>query len=91
MVCGEERLLMGEALAARECGLGGIRGLRNFIMEGDSLQIVVVFNDSSTNVSPIGHIIKDSKSLLTAIIEDLFAHFRQQANTVAHRLARFTV
>lgn len=58
---------------------------------GDFLQIVVAFNDSLTNVSPIGHIIKDSKSLLTAITEDLYAHFRQQANTVAHRLAGFSL
>lgn len=81
---------MAEALGARECVVwAASRGFRNFIMEGDSLQIVAALNDSSTNVSPFEHIIEDSKSLLAAITEDLSA--RCQANTVAHRIARFSL
>ncbi|RXH73909.1 hypothetical protein DVH24_016731 [Malus domestica] len=71
---------MAEALAAHECVVWvALIGFQNFIMEGDSLQIVVAFNHLLTN------------SLLAAITEDLSTHVFFQANTIAHRITRFSL
>lgn len=44
--------------------------------------------DSSTNLSLVGQIVEDIKVLLLTITEAIFTDTHQQANIVAHRLAR---
>lgn len=66
-------------------------GLQNFILESDSLYIVVALRDPSPNMSVIGHIIKDMKALLASVTEASSTHVRRQANGVAHCLARATL
>ncbi|KAB2601577.1 F-box protein [Pyrus ussuriensis x Pyrus communis] len=80
-----------KAMAARACSSwADLRGFRNFLLEGDSLQIVTALYDTSTNMSTsIGQLVEDTKSILSAITEELCTHVCRQANMVAHRLARF--
>ncbi|TQD81099.1 hypothetical protein C1H46_033348 [Malus baccata] len=56
-----------------------------------SLQIVTALNGASMDVSPIGPIIEDAKVLLLLIAEATASHIRRQANSVAHKLARFAL
>ncbi|XP_070665257.1 uncharacterized protein [Malus domestica] len=67
------------------------RGLIKMDIESDVLQIVSVVLDSSVNRSPMGPIIKDVKFLLTLVAEASVAHIGRQANSVAHRLARYAL
>ncbi|XP_068312517.1 uncharacterized protein [Pyrus communis] len=84
--------LQAEAMAERACSSwADSRGFRNFFLEGDSLQIEMALRDASTNTSSIGQLVEDTKSILGAITEELCTHVRRQANTVANRLARFSL
>lgn len=47
------------------------RGLRNLLIEGDYLQIIRMLRNPSTDLSPLGQIIEDTKALLLSITEDL--------------------
>lgn len=67
------------------------RGLHNIILESDSLQTISGIRDASLNVSPLGPTIEDVKFLLTLAIEAIASYIRCQANSVAHRLARFAL
>lgn len=64
------------------------RGFHNTIIEGDSLGVISV---SSCNLSSIGNIIEDSKFWLPTITEGFCTHIRRQANTVAHRMPRYSL
>ncbi|XP_068305021.1 uncharacterized protein [Pyrus communis] len=81
-----------EALAMRVClELVVERGLSKINIESDALQIISTAKESSVNVSPMGPIIKGIKFLLAMVAEASVAHVRRQANSVAHRLARFAL
>lgn len=81
--------LQAEALAARDgLLLATYRGLQNFIVESDPLQIVAAFRNPSTCMSVIGHIIEDSMALIASVTGASSSHVRRQANGIAHRQAR---
>ncbi|RXH76457.1 hypothetical protein DVH24_019345 [Malus domestica] len=73
-----------KALALRNAAWG----FHNTIIEGDSLGAISV---SSRNLSSIGNIIKDSKFWLPTIIEGFCTHIHRQANTMAHRMPRYSL
>ncbi|KAB2635223.1 hypothetical protein D8674_025757 [Pyrus ussuriensis x Pyrus communis] len=78
-----------EALVAREwLQLAKLRGLQNFILKSDSLQITSALNSIFLDMSFIGHIVEDSKAMLTEIIGASIAHAYCQRNEAAHCLAR---
>ncbi|XP_068338892.1 uncharacterized protein [Pyrus communis] len=82
--------LLVEATAARMGLLLAMqRGFQNFILECDSLQIVAALRDTSPRLSDVGIIIEDLKVLMASNFGVYSTHFRRQANSVAHRLARF--
>ncbi|RXH90002.1 hypothetical protein DVH24_032359 [Malus domestica] len=59
--------------------------------KSNSLQIVLALQDSSTNMSHMGPIIEDVKHLLSTVAKACVAHIHRQANSAAHRLARFAL
>ncbi|CAN6712588.1 unnamed protein product [Malus baccata var. baccata] len=84
--------LMVEAMAAR-AGLFLVtqRGFHSIILESDSLQIVTALRDSSSYLSDVGHVIQDSKVLLSTITGAISTHVCRQANGAALRLTRFAL
>lgn len=79
-----------EALADRQGLILAVeRGYQNIIIESDSLQIIAVVQDSSTNLE--GLIVEDAKALARSISGASSSHVRHQANEVAHRLARVAI
>ncbi|KAB2635154.1 hypothetical protein D8674_025688 [Pyrus ussuriensis x Pyrus communis] len=68
--------------------LAKLRGLQNFILKSDSLQITSALNSIFLDMYFIGHIVEDSKAMLTEIIGASIAHACWQRNEAAHRLAR---
>ncbi|KAB2636361.1 hypothetical protein D8674_026895 [Pyrus ussuriensis x Pyrus communis] len=81
-----------EALAIR-VGLELVveRGIHNVVFESDSLRLILALNVSSVNLSHVGPIIEDAKSLLLLITGAMASHIHRQGNYVAHRLARFAI
>ena len=63
-------------------------GFSNILCESNSLQIVKASRDPSINLSSLGQLIEDIKSLAPAVTKVPITHVRRQANGVAHRLAR---
>lgn len=84
--------IQAETLALRDGVVwAATRGFHKIVVEGDSLQIVGALTDASPNLSTIGQIMDDVKHWLPTITEEVCTHIRRQANTVAHRLARFSL
>ncbi|XP_070676227.1 uncharacterized protein [Malus domestica] len=74
-----------EALAIRT-GLKLVveRGIHNVVFESDSHQIILALNVSLVNLSHVGPIIEDAKSLLLLITGAIVSYIHRQANSVAH-------
>lgn len=84
--------IQAETLALRDGVVwAATRGFHKIVVEGDSLQIVGALTDASPNLSTTGQIMDDVKHWLPTITEEVCTHIRRQANTVAHRLARFSL
>ncbi|XP_048439701.1 uncharacterized protein LOC125477009 [Pyrus x bretschneideri] len=67
------------------------RDLNKIIIESDAFQIISAMKEPSVNSSLIGPIIEDIKVLLSMVTEASVAHVCRQANSVAHKLARFAL
>lgn len=81
-----------EALAAREgLLLAKHKGFQNFILETDSLQIFTTLNSASLDMSFIGHIVGDLKTLQAEVTEAFATHARCQSNEADHHLACYAL
>lgn len=84
--------IQAETLALRDHVVwAATRGFHKIFVEGDSLQIVGALTNASPNLSTIGHIMDDVKHWLPTITKEVCTHIYREVNTVAHRLARFSL
>lgn len=63
-------------------------GLKEFIIEGDSLQVVNLLQSMDTNWSQAGFLIQDAKTILQSFATWSVMHACRYANEVIHILAK---
>ncbi|XP_075659169.1 uncharacterized protein LOC142629060 [Castanea sativa] len=63
-------------------------GFAHSIFEGDAEIIIKALAEGDCSVSSIGHITKDTESMIGLLQTKSFSHVRRQGNTVAHALAQ---
>lgn len=88
--CGNDPYL-AEAMAIREA-LSWMKrnGYTNFILETDNLNFCLNFNSCNLDLSYVGLLIKQCRSIANDIGNVSIHHVRRSANHVAHVLARAT-
>ncbi|KAK9988503.1 hypothetical protein SO802_028742 [Lithocarpus litseifolius] len=78
-----------ELLAARRAAvLVSETGFQNSVFEGDSLAVVKSLQGSGMENSAVGHILKDTLSIVSLLKSFSFSHVNRQGNAVAHALAQ---
>ncbi|KAL0008379.1 hypothetical protein SO802_009881 [Lithocarpus litseifolius] len=78
-----------ELLAARRAAvLVSETGFQNSVFEGDSLAVVKSLQGSGMENSAVGHILKDTLSIVSLLKSFSFSHVIRQGNAVAHALAQ---
>ncbi|KAL0002459.1 hypothetical protein SO802_016240 [Lithocarpus litseifolius] len=78
-----------ELLAARRAAvLVSETGFQNSVFEGDSLAVVKSLQGSGMENSAVGHILKDTLSIVSLLQSFSFSHVNRQGNAVAHALAQ---
>lgn len=78
-----------EAMAALKVAqFASEMGFRDFSLEGDSLTIINAINGGMTDLSPIGHLIEGTKSILALSNCKRVSHVYRECNGAAHGLAR---
>ena len=79
---------MVEALAAsRAINFAKELCIHQMVVEGDSLQVIKVINDSRPSWTMFGHVIAEVQ-ILSSTICCSFNHVRREGNKPAHALAR---
>ncbi|KAL0013621.1 hypothetical protein SO802_000690 [Lithocarpus litseifolius] len=78
-----------ELLAARRAAVSVFEtGFQNSVFEGDSLAVVKSLQGSGMENSAVGHILKDTLSIVSLLQSFSFSHVNRQGNAVAHALAQ---
>jgi hypothetical protein len=70
-------------------GLNWFCQLINFILEGDSLQVVQAFKDQGRNFRTYGQVVDDAKSIRGRMWSWMSCHVKRDANMAAHGVAKF--
>lgn len=73
--------------ACKGCLLAGELNLVS-IMESDSLQIIKALNNQGENLTNIGNVVMDCKSLLRSFYFILCCHVKRTGNAFAHSFAK---
>ena len=66
-------------------------GVKQAILEGDSLTIIKGLMEEERLLVPLGLFIEDAKQLSQRFDELLNSHTKRECNTLAHSLARYAV
>ena len=78
-----------EMLAARRVVHFALEiGITHSVFEGDSEIIDKALSTDVTPLSSFGHMVKDTKSIASSLVNFSFSHTRRQGNFVAHALTR---
>ncbi|KAB2598400.1 hypothetical protein D8674_001320 [Pyrus ussuriensis x Pyrus communis] len=85
--------LLAEIAAAREAALFAHQWqIEHVILEGDALLVIAAIqNNLAANHGPFGHLMDDTRRILQSFQLWKANFVRRDANTVAHRLARFSL
>ena len=63
-------------------------GVKNAVLEGDSLLVVKALTDSESSMSHIGPLINDAKYYSYSFEKLLYSHVTRDCNSVAHSLVK---
>ena len=63
-------------------------GVKNAVLEGDSLLVVKALTDSESSMSHIGPLIDDAKYYSYSFEKLLYSHITRDCNSVAHSLVK---
>ena len=89
---GLQEPVVGEAMAALfAVEFGRDIGVKDVIMEGDSLITVNAIRGESHKWSYYGHIIEDIKVVLSNFHRWEVGHIRREGNAAAHHLAKWAI
>jgi hypothetical protein len=83
---------MGEAMASYYAAcFSRDFGAQKLVLEGDAMKVVKALQSSSPNLSRYGHVIEDTKNVLSSMAIWRSSHFGRESNNAAHVLAKMAV
>ena len=78
-----------ELLAARRATVIAMElGLQQISFEGDAEGVIKALSQRDVTHSPVGHLVKDFRSIASSLGTFSLSHTKRQGNNVAHALAR---
>ena len=78
----------GKAIAARKAAVFVVElGLQQISFEGDDEGVIKALSQKDVTHSPVGHLVKDFRSITSSLGTFSLSHTRRQGNNVAHALA----
>lgn len=78
-------------VAAMALSLAAEIGIKNAILEGDSLVLIRALQEEACSLAPFGVLIKDVKDLSHSFDHLLYSHTKREGNVIAHSLARYAI
>jgi len=66
-------------------------GFQQVIFEGESLRVVQALKQDSPSLSPFSQLLEDIRTRLSSLVVFEVHHIYQEANLVAHHLARLAI